>query len=75
MAMTEAMFSPEESLGYLIGIALALGVSTLATLARFDRDRAFYPTLPMIIVSYYVLFAVMGGFLAWRIIGRQNPAT
>src|SRR5882724_228776 len=48
-------------MGYLIGIALALGMSALATLVRFDRDRAFYPTLLIVIASYYVLFAVMGG--------------
>ena len=26
-----------------------------------DRDRAFYPTVLIVIASYYVLFAVMGG--------------
>jgi hypothetical protein len=26
-----------------------------------DRDRAFYPTVMIVIASYYVLFAVMGG--------------
>jgi hypothetical protein len=26
-----------------------------------DRDRAFYPTILMVIASYYILFAVMGG--------------
>ena len=36
-------------------------VSGLARLAGFDRDRAFYPTLLVVIASYYVLFAVMGG--------------
>lgn len=46
---------------YLAGIALALTVSLIATLVGFDRDRAFYPTLLMVIASYYVLFAVMGG--------------
>jgi len=30
-------------------------------LAGFDRDRAFYPTLLVVIASYYVLFTVMGG--------------
>src|SRR5205823_12350483 len=29
--------------------------------AGFDRDRAFYPTVLVVIASYYVLFAVMGG--------------
>jgi len=50
-----------ERIGYIIGILLALLVSFLARLAGFDRDRAFYPTLLVVIASYYVLFAVMGG--------------
>ena len=46
---------------YLTGIVLALMVSGLATLIGLDRDRAFYPTLLVVIASYYVLFALMGG--------------
>ena len=46
---------------YLIGVALALGVSVFAALAGFDRDRAFYPTLLVVIASYYVLFGAMSG--------------
>jgi hypothetical protein len=46
---------------YLAGVVLALMVSGLATLIGLDRDRAFYPTLLLVIASYYVLFAVMGG--------------
>ena len=46
---------------YLAGIVLALTVSGLATLIGLDRDRAFYPTLLVVIASYYVLFALMGG--------------
>ncbi len=36
-------------------------VSGLATLTGLDRNRAFYPTVLMVIASFYVLFAVMGG--------------
>ena len=32
----------------------------MATTLRLDRDRAFYPTVTMVVASYYVLFAVMG---------------
>jgi hypothetical protein len=46
---------------YLIGIVLALAVSAYATALRLDRDRAFYPTVLIVVASYYVLFAVMGG--------------
>jgi hypothetical protein len=45
----------------LIGIALALAVSAYARWIGFDRDRAFYPTVLVVIASYYVLFSVMGG--------------
>ena len=45
---------------YVIGIVLALAVSVYATALRLDRDRAFYPTVLVVVASYYVLFAVMG---------------
>jgi hypothetical protein len=48
-------------LAYLIGAVLALAVSGTATLVGLDRDRAFYPTVLIVIASYYALFAVMGG--------------
>lgn len=46
---------------WLIGVILAAAVCGLATIAGFDRDRAFYPTITIVIASYYGLFAVMGG--------------
>jgi hypothetical protein len=46
---------------YLVGVFLALAVSVSATFVGFDRDRAFYPTVLVVIASYYGLFAVMGG--------------
>ena len=46
---------------YLVGISLALGVAIFGTLSRFERDRAFYPTMAIVIASYYELFSVMGG--------------
>lgn len=45
---------------YLIGIGLALLVCTFAMLVRFDRERVFYPTMVIVIATYYILFAVMG---------------
>jgi hypothetical protein len=44
----------------LIGMVLALAVGVLATTTRLDRDRSFYPTVTMVIASYYALFAAMG---------------
>jgi hypothetical protein len=46
---------------YGIGVALALIVSCFARATGLDRDRAFYSTMAIVIASYYVLFAVMGG--------------
>ncbi|PYX31155.1 MAG: hypothetical protein DMG77_07575 [Acidobacteria bacterium] len=45
---------------YLIGLVLSLAVAGSATLIGFDRERAFYSTVVIVIASYYVLFAVMG---------------
>ena len=39
----------------------SLSVGLAATFLGLDRDRAFYPTVMMVIASYYALFAVMGG--------------
>jgi hypothetical protein len=39
---------------------LAVVVCAFATLAGFDRERVFYPTLLIVIATYYILFAVMG---------------
>jgi hypothetical protein len=44
----------------VVGILLALTVGALATAFGMDRDRAFYPTVTIVVASYYVLFAVMG---------------
>lgn len=48
-------------MGYFVGAGLALAVSVFATLVGFERDRAFYPTVLIVVASYYGLFAVMGG--------------
>ncbi len=47
-------------MAYLLGTLLALVVAVTARVTRFDRDRSFYPTLLIVIASYYLLFAVMG---------------
>jgi hypothetical protein len=46
---------------YLAGIILSVAVAVLMRYIGFDRDRAFYPTVMIVIALYYVLFAVMGG--------------
>jgi hypothetical protein len=46
---------------YTVGIVLAFGVAVFARATGLDRDRAFYATVAMVVASYYVLFAALGG--------------
>jgi len=45
----------------LVGALLAFAVGLLGTTVGLDRDRAFYPTVTIVIALLYALFAVMGG--------------
>ena len=49
------------TLPVVIGLALALAIVALGRLSGLDRDRALYPVTLIVIASYYVLFATMGG--------------
>jgi hypothetical protein len=44
----------------MVGAFLAVIVGLFATAVGLDRDRAFYPTVTIVVASYYALFAVMG---------------
>jgi hypothetical protein len=71
---------------YLIGLILSLAVAGFAAVVGFDRERTFYPTVLIVIASYYVLFAatgasrrtliveivVAGGFLLVAVLGFKN---
>jgi hypothetical protein len=71
---------------YVIGLFLSLAVAGLAIIVGFDRQRAFYPTVLIVVASYYVLFAVVAasgrtlileiavatGFLLFAIIGYKK---
>ena len=46
---------------YLTGIVLAFLTGIGCRLAGFDRDRALYPIVVIVVASYYVLFAAIGG--------------
>jgi hypothetical protein len=45
---------------YVVGLVLSVGVAFFARLTGFDRDRAFYTTVVLVVASYYILFAAMG---------------
>lgn len=42
-------------------MSLALAVSLFARFVGLDRDRAFYPTVMIVIAAIYGLFGAMGG--------------
>jgi len=48
-------------MGYAIGVLAAGGVAVFGRTAGFDRERAFYSTVLVVVAQYYVLFAAMGG--------------
>ncbi len=45
----------------VVGTALALFVGGGTAWLGMDRDRAFYPTVLIVVATYYVLFAVIDG--------------
>jgi hypothetical protein len=48
-------------MAYLIGLGLALAIALFARVVGLDRDRAFYPTVMIVIALLYGLFAAIGG--------------
>ena len=48
---------------YVVGVVLSVVVALFARTVGLDRDRAFYPTVMIVIALYYVLFAAMSGSL------------
>ena len=44
---------------YLIGLVVALVVFGGSTVIGFDRERAFYPVVMIVIAACYILFAAM----------------
>ena len=46
---------------FVIGIVSSLAVALFARRAGFDQDRAFYPTVMIVIALLYALFAAISG--------------
>jgi hypothetical protein len=44
---------------YAAGAILATAVGLSASLIGFDKERSFYPTVLIVVASYYLLFAAM----------------
>jgi hypothetical protein len=47
-------------MAFIVGALLAIAVGLFATSLGLDRDRAFYPTVMIVIAVVYILFAAMG---------------
>lgn len=57
---------------YLIGIVLAVIAAAFAWIVGLDRDRAFYPTVMIVIAVLYGLFAAIGGSMR-ALAGELGP--
>lgn len=44
----------------LVGLILAVAVGVFGRLTGFDRDKAFYATVLVVVASYYGLYAAIG---------------
>jgi hypothetical protein len=51
----------EKVVEYIIGAGLGIVIPIFGAMVGLDRDRAFYPTALIVIASYYLLFAAIGG--------------
>lgn len=49
-----------DALPLIVGLVLSAVVAAFARTVGLDRDRAFYPTVLVVVGSYYVLFAAIG---------------
>ena len=45
---------------YVIGVVLSAVVFVFSMVTGFIRDRVFFPTVLIVVATYYILFAVMG---------------
>src|SRR5688572_25957302 len=48
-------------MAFASGIVAAILTGMIGRFAGFDRDRAFYATVAIVVAHYYVLFAAMAG--------------
>ncbi|MDX2060304.1 MAG: hypothetical protein SFV24_21020 [Gemmatimonadales bacterium] len=49
-----------NTVALLLGLVLPVLVGVFGTVVGLDRDRAYYPTITVVVASYYCLFGAMG---------------
>jgi len=57
---------------FAVGIVLGAVIALSTTAIGFARDRSFYPTVLIVVASYYGLFAVMSGSM-WTLAIEAVP--
>jgi hypothetical protein len=48
-------------IAFITGVGLALVLAIFGKLTGYEKDRSFFPTLLIVIASYYLLFAILDG--------------
>lgn len=48
-------------IAFIAGVGLAVVLAIFGKLTGYEKDRSFFPTLLIIIASYYLLFAILDG--------------
>jgi hypothetical protein len=48
-------------IAFITGAGLALVLAIFGKLTSYEKDRSFFPTLLIVIASYYLLFAILDG--------------
>ena len=44
---------------FIIGVVLAVALAIFGKLSGYEKDRSFFPTIAIVIASYYLLFATL----------------
>ena len=48
-------------IAFITGVGLAVVLAIFGKLTGYEKDRSFFPTLLIVIASYYMLFAILDG--------------
>lgn len=59
-------------MAFLIGTVSAIGVGFFARIVGLDRDRAFYPTVMIVIALLYALFSAISGSM--EVLMLESPS-
>ena len=53
---------------FIIGVVLAAALIIFGKIMGYEKDRSFFPTILIVITSYYVLFAILDGSISTLLI-------